>query len=144
MAVISANLRVLTCVGDALIADRIAHIAAYFVYPLPVYLKEDLLVFGSADTFAEALALYRAHVLKRGIVRLRPRIVANGLPLRGSASTWVEWDHLAADGTCLGTNQVRYVFSKTAMDLYPRVEMVDYTVTAFPEFSNALPTQRTA
>ena len=137
-------MRLLTCLAEAFVENRIAHIASNFVYPLPVYLQGDLLIFGSAETFGEALSIYRAQMLDTGVARMRPRIIAEGLPLRGHGSTWVEWDHLSAGGTCLRTSQVRYVFSKSNIDLYPRVEMVDYTVTAFPELSDTLPALRTA
>ncbi|WP_299687398.1 hypothetical protein [uncultured Tateyamaria sp.] len=135
---------VLSCLADALIDGRLDHITRYFAYPLPLYCNGELIVFGSPDTLKEALSMYRDAILAIGTVKMRPRLVAQGLPVRGYSSVWIEWDHLDAAGTCLRTNQVRYATYQGAMDLHPRIEIVDYTVTAFPELYESLPAVRTA
>ncbi|WP_415921008.1 hypothetical protein [Tateyamaria sp. SN6-1] len=129
--------RILNCFAEAFMQDRMEFLSNFFAYPQPVFLRGELQVFGAADTFIEALRLYRAAAMEIGTVTLRPRIVADGLTVRGYGSVWVEWDHLDADGTCLRTNQVRYATYQDAGALYPRIEMIDYTVTAFPEALNA-------
>ena len=136
--------RLLTCLGDTLVAGRLDQVTRHFTYPLPLYVNDDLVVFGTADTLAEGLSMYRDAILAIGTASLRPRVVAQGLPVRGVSSVWVEWDPLDANGTCLRSNQVRYATHQAATDLFPRVEMIDYTVTAFPELSHALPATRTA
>ena len=134
-----SSTRILSCLADAFLQGRIDYVTGWFAYPQPVYLQGDLQVFGSADTLGEALLLYREAALSIGTVTLRPRIVAEGVPVRGSSTLWVEWDHLDAEGRCLRTNQVRYVTHQAEGDLYPRVEMIDYTVTAFPDALATMP-----
>lgn len=133
------NTRLLSCIADAFMEDRMDFAASCFAYPQPVFLRGDLQVFGSAATFIEALRLYRAAARAIGTVKLRPRVVAEGLEHNGYGSVWVEWDHLDRDGKCLRTNQVRYATYQPKGALYPTIEMIDYTVTAFPNALDALP-----
>lgn len=140
----NATLTFLTRMSDLLRHGRLEDLAQHFVYPLPFYANDGLLVFGSTGTLSEALDLYRAAVHEAGIVRITPRIVASGLPSRGYANVWVEWDHIDADGTCARTSQVRYVLFQGSHDLFPKIEMVDYTVTAFPEMQEQFPLLRSA
>ena len=114
-------------------ANRLAAIAENFVYPLPFYAEGGIQVFGSAATLTEGLALYHDAAAAAGLLVLVPRIVAQGLPVRGYSNVWVEWDHMDAAGVCRRTSQVRYVFCRPAAALFPRIELVEYSRAAFPE-----------
>ncbi|WP_299370586.1 hypothetical protein [uncultured Tateyamaria sp.] len=130
--------------ADAFRAGRLDDIADSFAYPMPFYACGGMVVFGSTATLAEALALYRDASIVAGVDRIVPRIVAQGIMIRGYANMWVEWDHLDAKGTCLRTSQVRYVFFQADGMPAPVIEMVDYTVQAFPDLNAQLPLARTA
>ncbi|MEL7261138.1 MAG: hypothetical protein AAGK69_07155 [Pseudomonadota bacterium] len=140
----STTTTLLSCLAEALLRGELDRISRHFVYPLPLFNKGELIVFGSPETFAEGLSMYRDAVLAIGTTKLRPRLVAEGLPVRGYSSVWIEWDHLDAAGEVLRTNQVRYGTHQGALDLHPRVEIIDYTVTAFPELQETMPAIRTA
>lgn len=114
-------------------SHRLCDVARRFTYPMPLYISDDLQVFGAACTFAEVLTMYRCAVERAGVTQLVPRIVAHGLVVRGYSNVWVEWDHLSATGRCLRTSQVRYVMSHQSPGAWPRIELVDYCATAFPE-----------
>lgn len=135
----AAQLRMFNALADAFVDDRIDLVASCFSYPLPMFLEGELQVFGSADTLAEALAMYREASRGLGVRKFQPRIVAEGLAVNGCSCVWVEWDHLDADGNCKRSNQVRYAVRQTAPDQCPTIEMVDYTVTAFPKLLHQHP-----
>ncbi|WP_299724753.1 hypothetical protein [uncultured Tateyamaria sp.] len=113
--------------------NRLDSVAEHFAYPMPLYADDGLQVFGAACTLKEGLSLYRDAAIRAGIVRMNPRILAEGLTVNGYSNVWVEWDHINADGVCLRTSQVHYVFYRDAGALFPRIELVEYTVLAFPE-----------
>ena len=120
-------------------ADQCELIAAYFAYPMPFYAKDDLAVFTAPHALTEGLRAYRHATQTAGIVDLKPRIVAEGLPVRRYSSIWVEWDHIDGDGACVLTGQARYVLHDDPGDVDPKIEMVDYTRLAFPEITTHLP-----
>lgn len=124
--------------ATAFIDGRLDYVASLFVCPLPVFMKDELIVFGSADTLVEGLEIYRDTALSLGITQIHGRVVAEGLPRSGCFNLWVEWDHQDDSGTCLRMSQVRYVARHMADGLFPRFEVADYTVTGFPEMSDGL------
>jgi len=125
--------------AQAFCAERLDTIAAQFVYPMPYYSDHGLVVFGSAATFAEGLGYYHKACKAAGITQIVPRIIAQGVMIRGYANVWVEWDHLDQAGACVRTSQVRYVLFQPPGALFPKIEMVDYTIQAFPEVNEEMP-----
>ena len=117
----------------------LAQLTDNFAYPIPIFERDEVIVFGSAETLREGLQIYLDAVRQHRIAALRPRVIAEGLPIKGYFNLWVEWDHLAEDGACVRTSQVRYVAYRAPNALFPRIEMVDYAVTAFPELRDTLP-----
>ncbi|MEM8655811.1 MAG: hypothetical protein AAGF36_13800 [Pseudomonadota bacterium] len=134
----------LTMLSRSFCNDELAQVAQHFTYPMPLYLKDDLLVFGSAEALTEALSAYRAGARKADITRIDPRVVASGLPRKGYATLWVEWDHFDSTNALICTSQVRYAIFQDQPAAQPRIEMVDYTAVAFPEVSEALPLVKSA
>ncbi len=124
--------------------SRLAAMAENFAYPMPLYADDGIQVFGSPDTLAEGLAQYRDAATAAGIKQVTPRIVAEGLPVRGYSNVWVEWDHIDAQGQCQRTSQVRYVFHRECAALFPKIELVEYIKTAFPEVPASFPMTATA
>lgn len=124
--------------------DDLAQVAQHFTYPMPLYIKDELLVFGSAGALIEALSAYRAGARAADIAQIVPRVIASGLPRKGYLTLWVEWDHFDSMGTLMCTSQVRYAIFQDRMAAHTRIEMVDYTAVAFPEVSDALPLMKSA
>jgi len=112
---------------------RIDLVADHFVYPLPFYSDDKLQVFGAACTLQEALAMYRDAIDQAGIVRIAPRIIAEGIAVGRCSNVWVEWDHIDHAGLCQRISQVHYVLKRDGATPGPKIELVDYKVTAFPE-----------
>ena len=112
---------------------RIDLVADHFVYPLPFYSDDKLQVFGAACTLQEALAMYRDAIDQAGIVRIVPRIVAEGIAVGGYSNVWVEWDHIDHADLCQRVSQVHYVLNWDGATPDPKIELVEYTATAFPE-----------
>lgn len=138
------TLHFLKQLAQAFEQGRLYALAQHFKYPMPAYVHGGLLVFGAADTFVELLAQYRDIAWAAGVTRLEPRIVAEGLRVRDAALLWVEWDHLDHDGICLRTSQVCYARHYPKDSLSPQIELIDYTVPAFPELAADLPLARSA
>lgn len=121
--------------ANAFMDNRFEVVAEHYAYPLSYCAHDDILVFGAKHSLIEALELYRIAVRQAGIMRIAPRIIANGLPLRGYRNIWIEFDHLDADGACLRTNQARYLVFQKEASAVPRIEMVDFTVADYPELA---------
>ncbi|MBY5932081.1 hypothetical protein KUV51_03640 [Tateyamaria omphalii] len=136
--------RFLTMLSRAFCNDNLDLMARHFTYPLPMYTKGELLVFGNADTLLEAMTLYREAARAADIQLITPRVVASGLPRKGYSNVWVEWDHFNSAGTLICSSQVRYAVFQDKMALMPRIEMVDYTALGFPEVADALPLMQMA
>lgn len=116
-----------------LLDRRLDLVADGFVYPMPLYVQDKMQVFGAACTLQEALALYRDAIDQAGIVRIVPRIVAEGIAVGGGSNIWVEWDHLDGKGRCQRVSQVRYMLNWLGPLPGPRIELVEYKRAAFPE-----------
>jgi hypothetical protein len=138
------NKRFLENLGQNFLANRLDAVAGHFAFPMPFYAANGLQVFGAACTLKEGLTMYRDAAIRAGVVRMVPRILAEGLVVNGYSNLWVEWDHIDAKGTCLCSNQVHYVVHQDAAALYPKIEMVEYTVLAFPEVPAAMAMAKTA
>lgn len=136
--------RFLTTLSHAFCNDRLDLLADHFTYPLPLYTRGELLVFGSRDVLIEALELYRNVASKSRITQITPRVVATGIPSKGYSQVWTEWDHFNDAGTLKCTSQVRYAIFQDKMALHPKIEMIDYTSIGFPEVCASLPLMQTA
>lgn len=129
----------LIALADMLLADEIETLAEYFIFPMPCYSEEDLQVFRTKEAFVAAQTLYKEAIVASGVVKLVPRIVAHGLPLRDYSNVWVEWDHLDREHHPLLTSQVRYVLHHAAGACFPKIELVEYKFRAYPELSKGVP-----
>ncbi|MEX0311927.1 MAG: hypothetical protein AB3N17_16950 [Tateyamaria sp.] len=136
--------RFLTSLSRAFCNDALTELAQHFTYPLPLYTRGELLVFGAPNALVEALELYRKAAREADIVRVDPRVIATGLPHKGYSHIWVEWDHYDSSDTRVCTSQVRYAIFQDPNALFPRIEMVDYASVGFPEVTDALPLLQSA
>lgn len=132
---LSINQRFLENLARNFMENRLAAVAENFVFPIPLYTQDTLQVFGASCTFQEVLTMYRDAAIRAGVTRMAPRILAEGLAINSYSNMWVEWDHFDASGACLRTSQVHYVCCHGAASLFPRIELVEYIETAFPEVS---------
>ena len=137
-------IRFLTTLSHAFCSDRLDDLAQHCTYPLPLYTKGELLVFGAPTALIEALTVYRDVARKADIKRIVPRVIASGLPHKGYSNVWVEWDHYDSAGALVCTSQVRYAIFQDGLSLTHKIEMVDYTSLGFPEVSDALPLLQSA
>ena len=130
-----ASCRFLNTLSLSFMQGRLDAVVENFVFPIPLYAADSLQVFGAACTFKEVLTMYRDATLNAGITRIEPRVVAEGLPVNGYSNVWVEWEHMDVAGNCVKTSQVHYVFYLAEAALFPKIEMIEYTMLAFPEIS---------
>lgn len=137
-------LRFFNDLASDFISDRLDVVAAQFVYPLPLYAGDKLQVFGGAEVYVEAISMYREAVRDAGITQIVPRIIAPGLVVRNISGVWVEWDHCDRDGRVVRISQVRYYLSHKGAQVPAKIEMVEYTMTAFPEVTAQYPLRATA
>ena len=128
----------LNMLSDNFMQNRLESVAEHFAYPMPVYAQGGLLGFGAGCTLSDSMTFYSDAILRAGIVRIVPRVVAEGLPVNGYSNVWVELDHVDATGTFMRTSQVRYVFYQADDALFPKIELMEYTSLAFPEVSASL------
>lgn len=136
--------RFLTTLSHAFCNDRLDLVSEHFAYPLPLYTKGELLVFGSPGVLIEALELYRNAARTSGITQILPRVVATGIPKKGYSQVWAEWDHYDGSEAISCTSQVRYAIYQDRMALHPKIEMIDYTSIGFAEVCASLPLLQTA
>ncbi|WP_299654351.1 hypothetical protein [uncultured Tateyamaria sp.] len=134
----------LTSLSHAFCTDRLEYLAQHVTYPLPLYTRGELLVFGAPTALIEALGMYRKAAHDADIEKIVPRVIATGIPHKGYSNLWVEWDHFDASDNLICTSQVRYAIFHDKMALHPKIEMVDYTSMAFPEVSESLPLLQSA
>lgn len=131
----SPLLRFFEDIATDFIADRLDRVAARFVYPLPMYMGHDLQVFANAAMFLEALEVYREAVRDADITSLTPRLVASGITSKTNSSLWIEWDHSDSTGKNHRISQVRYFLQKPEFGQPPKIQMIEYSDSAFPEVS---------
>ena len=133
------NAQLLNNLADMFIQNNFDSVAEHFVYPIPYYTVANLQVFVTADTMVKALKIYRERITIAGVTKIKPRIVAEGMQVRGYSHVWVEWDHLNGNGHCFKTNQARYVLGNHDENVGPKIELIEHTVRAFPELTKQLP-----
>lgn len=141
---LNVNEQFLNALADMFMQHNLVGVAEHFVYPIPLYTDDDLQVFCSAGALVKALVLYRDAISAIDVTKIIPRIVAEGMPVRGYANVWVEWDHLNSARQCQRTSQARYVFFNKSVTDFPRIEMVEYKVRAFPHLNPSTPRIATA
>ena len=109
----------------------------HFAYPLPIYAGDSLQVFGAPCTLCEALELYHEAALSAHITCIKPRIIAKGVVIKRHSSIWVEWDHFDATGAPPRTSQARYFLAHSETAQFPKIEMVEYMISAFPQVTDS-------
>lgn len=123
--------------AEAFFAGDIDDIVENFNFPLPIYVADEVFVY-DRDSLASAMAQYREVIRAEGIDGLKARVVAQGLPIRGRSTVWVEWDHVSANGSRIRTNQAQYMLAQAEGIRAPKIDMVDYRQVSFPEMVQAI------
>lgn len=134
----NATYKFLNTIAENFMQNRLETVAEHFAYPMPYYAEDCLQVFGASCTLTEAIALYREAIAQAGIVKMVPRVLAEGLRVNGYSNVWVEWDHFDETDKSPHTSQVRYVFYQDDNALFPKIELMEYTSQAFPNVSASL------
>ena len=114
-----------------LLAGQYDRIVEQYHFPLPVYLDSSRVIVPGAPEATAMLRLQRAAFLERGVVALKPAVVAMDLPRGGRFRLWVDWsEHTQPDGP-VRSSQVVY-YCRQVSDSF-QIEMVDYTRLSMPE-----------
>ena len=99
-------------------------IADCFVFPLPVQVQDDLIVFHTAERMTEALLFYRANNVQQGLSPSVPRIAAIDLPRNGRFRLWVDWNYPETPG--MQTQKTQNIYYCSASGGHIVIEMVQY------------------
>lgn len=127
----NSNYQFLQAMAHDFYHDRMESAASRFVVPLPMYVEGDLNVYSATDNLMSRLAQQRRIMERTGLITIRPRIIAEGVPANGYSHLWVEWDYLDEAGQSQRTSQIRYVLFHDGLTKFPQIEMVDCKVAAF-------------
>lgn len=120
--------------GNALLEGKFDELVHQYSYPLPLYLqKTQMIVHSQAEALAILSRMRDAH-LERGIVALKPKVVAMEIPRGGRFRVWVEWSELALPVEGSGMSSVVYYCKVTASGI--RTEMIDYIRLSRPELNH--------
>lgn len=124
----------LNTIGTLLARGDADELATYFECPLPVYVDDRFILFGSRDQLAEALAAYMIEVSRFNVHRIEPLLVRIEDTTPSRSLFVVRWNYLLEDGTCCSSNVVRYVGRRGALDGTLRIELVEYLDTTSSDF----------
>ncbi len=117
--------------ADLLMQGRIDELVTAYHCPLPIELGDRRLIVLSVDEGRAMLSLLRAALLARGVVALRPTVVAVDLPRGGRFRAWVDWQELArSDKESRTSSSIHYCRITPAG---PVTEMLCYTRLSMPE-----------
>lgn len=124
----------LTTLAEAQLRCGGAGLAKYFQFPIAYYLPERVLVFSRPDVLKARFIAHEAYLKSVGVHRIQPRqvTVLDGTDMRAMIA--LEWHYLNADGEILRQSQVRYVLCRNEEVGDLQIELVDYSVTAYPEY----------
>jgi hypothetical protein len=103
-----------------------ASIAADFAVPLIAYHRDGVILYRTRADIVEAVTAYFAGLQSAGVDRVDPVILEfqPGGPDRVAAK--IEWRHLRADGSLVGSNLSRSFFRRVGMLGSLQVELVEY------------------
>lgn len=119
--------------ADLLLQGRIDELVSGYLCPLPVDLRDQRLIVRTAAEGRAILSLLRAALLARGVVALRPTVVAIDLPRGGRFRVWVDWEELSLPGRETRRSSVVHYCRVTPSG--PVTEMLSYTRLSMPELS---------
>lgn len=119
--------------ADLLLAGDLDQVATCYHYPLPVHLADSLVVVRTPSEARAMLGHLRDQLIARGVVSVRPKIVAMDLPRAGRFRVWVDWTELAIPAEGTRVSSAVYYCRNTPSGL--QVEMIDYTRLSMPELN---------
>ena len=119
--------------ADLLLQGRIDELVAAYHCPLPIELGDRRLIVRSVDEGRAMLFLLRTALLARGVVALRPTVVALDLPRGGRFRVWVDWQEVAQ--SALDTRTSSSVHYCRVTPAGPVTEMLCYTRLSMPELN---------
>jgi hypothetical protein len=122
--------------ADQLMAGRLRDVSRQYLYPLPLHLGANRMVVRTSDEAEAMLGLLRSALIARGVVSLKPCVVAIDLPRAGRFRIWVDWHELAVPAG--GTRISSAVYYCRATPAGFRTEMIAYTRLSMPELNPQL------
>lgn len=117
--------------ADLLMQGRIDELIAVYTCPLPLELGDRRLIVCTVQEGRAMLSLLRAALLSRGVVALRPTVVAMDLPRGGRFRVWVDWEEAALPVEATRTSSAVHYCRITPRG--PVTEMLCYTRLSMPE-----------
>jgi hypothetical protein len=116
--------------GELFLSGQMDTLLATYVFPLPVFLEERLLLVRTPDQARMILDNVRSSLADRGVDRMRPKVTAVELPRAGRYRVWVDWHEAAVPTDASLLMQAIYYCRDTADG--SRIEMVNFTRLAHP------------
>ncbi len=124
----------LTTIAEAQLRYAGFDMARYFRFPIAYYLPERVLVFSRPDMLKSRYLAHETYLKSVGVHRIRPQNVTILDATEDRAMIALEWQYANADGHVLRQSQVRYVLCRNEVAGDLQIELVDYSVTAYPEY----------
>ncbi|MCX7287448.1 MAG: hypothetical protein NTW20_07750 [Rhodobacterales bacterium] len=119
--------------ADLLLQGRIDELVTSYHCPLPLELGDRRLIVCTVEEGLAMLSLLRAALLSRGVVALRPTVVALDLPRNGRFRAWVDWQEVALSAQETRTSSSVHYCRITPSG--PVTEMLCYTRLSMPELN---------
>lgn len=124
----------LTSFSDTFIRTHGIGMARYYQLPMAYYTPSNVFVFSKPDLLEQRLKSYRHHLQEHGVVRLVPTkiTVVDATPHR--ALVELVWEYVDGHGDVLRNAEARYVLHRDRTEGDLRIELIDYSRVAFPQF----------
>lgn len=106
----------------------------YFNLPAAYYTPKNLHVFSNRDSLAARLDAYRTFLTDRGITRISPANITVIETSGERALVQVDWEYLNGHGAQQRMACAQYVLRRGQVLGDLRIELVDYSVVAYPQF----------
>lgn len=120
--------------GSLQLSGTGADMAAYLSMPIAYYLPDKVLVFTEPDRIAERFDSHRTYLQVCRVTHIEARALEVLDATSERALIQFEWHYLSAEGATLRRSQVQYVLCRASTPFGFRIELVDYSTIAFPQF----------
>lgn len=130
----------LTAMAETQMRRTGAEMAQLYVLPIAWYLPDRTLVFSSRKVLSAQFDRFRVLLKDAGIQRVEPAHIELLDVTENRAFVDLHWHYCDKNARAKHCSRVRYVLCRDGLAGKMQVEMVDYSVLAFPEFiADALP-----
>lgn len=117
--------------ADAFLAGDHEWLAGIYIYPLVVYIENDITLERSPEKTLANLFERREIVLRGGTRSVKSNLISVGKPDTGRFPVRVDWEFLDAEGRQLTRNQLRYFCRFDELGNI-RIEILEFLKQGFP------------